>query len=371
MSTQAQPELTKTDPMPLLGLDHIELWVGNSVQAAHYFVTSYGFCEVAAAGLETGVRDRASRVVQHGNVRFVLTAPLVGASPVAAHVAAHGDGVRSLALTVPDAAAAYATAIERGARGVDEPHTLEDEHGGVRLASIATYGETIHTFVERHGYSGPFLPGFVALEGGEDLGLLTEFDHAVGNVELGKMDEWVGFYERVLGFTEMLAFTDEDISTEYSALMSKVVADGEGRIKFPINEPAEGRRKSQVDEYLEFYGGPGVQHIAVQTPDIVRAVRVLKQRGVRFLATPTTYYDDVAERVGEIEADYGDLAELGILVDRDDEGYLLQIFTKPIGDRPTVFFELIERHGSRGFGAGNFKALFEALEREQALRGNL
>jgi 4-hydroxyphenylpyruvate dioxygenase len=371
MSTQAQPELTKTDPMPLLGLDHIELWVGNAVQGAHYFVASYGFCEVAAAGLETGLRDRASRVVQHGNVRFVLTAPLVGASPVAAHVAAHGDGVRSLALTVPDAAAAYATALERGARGVDEPYTLEDEHGAVRLASIATYGETIHTFVERGGFTGPFLPGFAAVEGGEDLGLMTEFDHAVGNVELGKMDEWVGFYERVLGFTEMLAFTDEDISTEYSALMSKVVADGEGRIKFPINEPAEGRRKSQVDEYLEFYGGPGVQHIAVQTPDIVRAVRVLKQRGVRFLATPTTYYDDVAERVGEIEADYGDLAELGILVDRDDEGYLLQIFTKTIGDRPTVFFELIERHGSRGFGAGNFKALFEALEREQALRGNL
>jgi 4-hydroxyphenylpyruvate dioxygenase len=371
MSTQAQPKLIKADPMPLLGLDHIELWVGNTVQAAHYFVTSYGFREVAAAGLETGLRDRASRVVQHGEVRFVLTAPLVGASPVAAHVAAHGDGVRSLALGVPDTAVAYATALERGARGVDEPYTLEDEHGAVRLASIATYGETIHTFVERGGYTGPFLPGFVVVEGGEDLGLLTEFDHAVGNVELGQMDEWVGFYERVLGFTEMLAFTDEDISTEYSALMSKVVADGEGRIKFPINEPAEGKRKSQVDEYLEFYGGPGVQHIAVQTPDIVNAVQVLKEHGVRFLATPTTYYDDVAERVGEIHADYGDLARLGILVDRDDEGYLLQIFTKPIGDRPTVFFELIERHGSRGFGAGNFKALFEALEREQELRGNL
>ncbi|MGH3041060.1 MAG: 4-hydroxyphenylpyruvate dioxygenase, partial [Gaiellaceae bacterium] len=255
--------------------------------------------------------------------------------------------------------------------GVDEPYALEDEHGVVRLASIATYGETIHTFVERGGYTGPFLPGFVAVEGGEDLGLLTEFDHAVGNVELGRMDEWVGFYERVLGFTEMLAFTDEDISTEYSALMSKVVADGEGRIKFPINEPAEGKHKSQVDEYLEFYGSPGVQHIALQTTDVVHAVRVFRERGVRFLATPTTYYDYVAERVGEIEADYGDLAQLGILVDRDDEGYLLQIFTKPIGDRPTVFFELIERHGSRGFGAGNFKALFQALEREQELRGNL
>jgi 4-hydroxyphenylpyruvate dioxygenase len=290
---------------------------------------------------------------------------------VAAHVAAHGDGVRSLALGVADALAAYRTAIERGARGVDELDELEDEHGVVRLAAIATYGETVHMFVERGAYDGPFLPGFAPVEGGNDLGIFSEFDHAVGNVELGRMDEWVGFYERVLGFTEMLAFTDEDISTEYSALMSKVVADGEGRIKFPINEPAEGKRKSQVDEYLEFYGGPGVQHIAVQTQDIVAAVRELKARGVRFLATPTAYYDDVAERVGEIAADYGDLAELGILVDRDDEGYLLQIFTKPIGDRPTVFFELIERHGSRGFGAGNFKALFQALEREQELRGNL
>ena len=371
MSMQVQPEPTTTDPMPLLGLDHLELWVGNATQAAHYFVTAFGFREVAAAGLETGVRDRASRVVQHGNVRLVLTAPLVGTSPVAAHVAAHGDGVHSIALTVPDAAAAYRTALERGATGVDEPHELEDEHGSGRLSSIATYGETIHTFVERGAYRGPFLPGFAAVEGGEELGLLTEFDHAVGNVELGQMNEWVSFYERVLGFTEMLHFTDEEISTEYSALMSKVVADGDGRIKFPINEPAEGKRKSQVDEYLEFYGGPGVQHIAVQTPDIVNAVSVLKERGVRFLATPTTYYEDVAERVGEIHADYGDLARLGILVDRDDEGYLLQIFTKTIGDRPTVFFELIERHGSRGFGAGNFKALFQALEREQELRGNL
>jgi 4-hydroxyphenylpyruvate dioxygenase len=373
MSTQLDAHATEatTDAMPLLGLDHIELWVGNAKQAAHYFVNAYGFREVAAAGLETGLRDRASRVVQHGKVRLVLTASLRGEGPIGAHVAAHGDGVRSLALAVPDAAAAYRTALERGARGVDEPYALEDEHGVVRLASIATYGDTIHAFVERAGYDGPFLPGYAPVEGGAELGLLTEFDHAVGNVELGRMDEWVSFYERVLGFTEMLHFSDEEISTEYSALMSKVVADGEGRIKFPINEPAEGKRKSQVDEYLEFYGGPGVQHIALQTPDIVGAVRVLRERGVSFLATPTTYYDDVAERVGEIEADYGDLADLGILVDRDDEGYLLQIFTKPIGDRPTVFFELIERHGSRGFGAGNFKALFEALEREQELRGNL
>lgn len=367
----AQAAGAAVDPMPLLGLDHIELWVGNATQAAHYLVTAYGFREVAAAGLETGLRDRASRVLAHGNVRFVLTAPLSGESPVAAHVAAHGDGVHSLSLGVPDAGAAYRTALERGARSIEEPHELEDEHGTVRLAAIATYGETVHRFVERSAYRGAFLPGFAPVDGGEDAGLLTEFDHAVGNVELGRMDEWVGFYERVLGFTEMLSFSDEEISTEYSALMSKVVADGEGRIKFPINEPAEGRRKSQVDEYLEFYGGPGVQHIALQTTDIVGAVRELKARGVRFLATPTAYYEDVAERVGEIDADYADLGELGILVDRDDEGYLLQIFTKPIGDRPTVFFELIERHGSRGFGAGNFKALFQALEREQELRGNL
>jgi len=285
MTTEVHTEAAgpTIDPMPLLGLDHIELWVGNAMQAAHYFVTAYGFAEEAAAGLETGVRDRASRVVRHGNVRLVLTAPLTGGSPVAAHVAAHGDGVHSLSLAVPDAEAAYRMAVERGARGVEEPHAVEDEHGTVRLAAIATYGETVHRFVERGSYGGAFLPGYAPVDGGADLGLLTEFDHAVGNVELGRMDEWVAYYEHVLGFTEMLHFSDEEISTEYSALMSKVVADGEGRIKFPINEPAEGRRKSQVDEYLEFYGGPGVQHIAVQTPDIVGAVRELRQRGVRFL----------------------------------------------------------------------------------------
>jgi 4-hydroxyphenylpyruvate dioxygenase len=303
-------------------------------------------------------------------VRLVLTAPLVGTSSVAAHVA-HGDGVHSLALAVPTRAQPTARrwSAGRGSRGALRARGRARRRPARRHRHLRRDGSA---FVERGGLlDGPFLPGFAPSTRGATSGILTEFDHAVGNVELGRMDEWVGFYERVLGFTEMLAFTDEDISTEYSALMSKVVADGEGRIKFPINEPAEGKRKSQVDEYLEFYGGPGVQHIAVQTQDIVAAVRELKARGVRFLATPTTYYDDVAERVGEIEADYADLAELGILVDRDDEGYLLQIFTKPIGDRPTVFFELIERHGSRGFGAGNFKALFEALEREQDLRGNL
>jgi len=359
------------DEMPLLGIDHVELYVGNSVALTSSFVHGYGFREVARAGLETGVRDRSSRVVAQGDIRFVFTAGLKGESEIAQHAARHGDGVHAIALAVPDAAEAYRVALERGAVGVEAPYELSDEHGAVRLASVATYGETIHRFVERAGYSGTFLPGYEPVDGGADLGLFTQFDHLVGNVELGRMNEWVGWYERVLGFRQLTHFTDEDISTEYSALMSKVMADGEGRIKFPINEPAEGRRKSQIEEYLEYYGGPGVQHIALATEDVVGAVRALRDRGVRFLQTPGTYYDDLAARVGEIDADYGELQELGILADRDDEGYLLQIFTHPIGDRPTAFLELIERHGSRGFGAGNFKALFEAIEREQALRGNL
>jgi 4-hydroxyphenylpyruvate dioxygenase len=363
---------TLADEMPLLGFDHLELWVGNAVQASHYFVTAFGFRELARAGLETGRRDRASRVVEHGNVRLVLTAPLTGEGEVAGHVRRHGDGVRSIALAVPDARAAYRVAVERGARGVEPPRALEDRDGTVVLASIATYGDTLHTFVERAGYRGAFMPGFaVAGNDAPDAGLLTELDHAVGNVELGKMNAWVDFYARVLGFTQLTQFTDDDISTEYSALMSKVMSDGEGRIKFPINEPAEGRRKSQVDEYLQFYDGPGVQHVAVQTHDIVAAVRELSARGVRFLATPGAYYDELGERFADLDLDVAELRGLGILADRDDEGYLLQIFTKPIGDRPTVFFELIERHGSRGFGSGNFKALFQAIEREQALRGNL
>jgi len=278
-----------------------------------------------------------------------------------------------IALSVPDAEHAYREAIRHGARGLREPWEESDDHGTVRLAQISTYGETLHTFVERGDYQGPFLPGYesIATNGGGDAGLLAGIDHVVGNVELGRMEEWVSYYERVLGFTEMIHFSDEDISTEYSALMSKVVAGGDGRIKFPINEPAEGRRKSQIEEFLEYYGGAGVQHLALSTTDIVGAVRELTERGVEFLRTPDAYYEELPGRVGEIAEDLGDLRELGILADRDDEGYLLQIFTKPIGDRPTLFLELIERHGARGFGAGNFKALFEAIEREQALRGNL
>ena len=359
------------DEMPLLGVDHVELYVGNAAQAAFFFFHAFGFRPIAYAGLETGSRDRVSHVMSHGDVRLVLTGSLRPDGEVARHVARHGDGAKVIALTVPDAERAYRTAITKGARGVVEPHERRDEHGGVRLASIATYGETLHTFVERGDYAGPHLPGFTPVDGGADPGLFTAIDHIVGNVELGAMDEWVAFYERVMGFTEMVHFSDEDISTEYSALMSKVVAGGDGRIKFPINEPAEGLRKSQIEEYLEYHAGAGVQHIAIETQDIVGAVRELTRRGVRFLRTPETYYDELPERVAEVGGQVEDLRALGILADRDDEGYLLQIFTKPVGDRPTVFFEIIERHGSRGFGQGNFKALFEAIEREQALRGNL
>ncbi len=357
--------------MPLNGIDHIELYVGNAKQAAFFFCQAFGFHEVAYAGLETGVRDHVSHVIRQGRITLVLTGALGSRSDIAAHHQLHGDGVKVIALSVPDVDHAYKTALERGARGVTEPHELSDESGTVRLASIATYGETLHTFVQRDGYGGSFLPGYAPRDGAAtDAGLLT-IDHVVGNVELGDMDTWVSFYEDVFGMTEMIHFTDGDISTEYSALMSKVVADGKGRVKFPINEPAEGKRKSQIDEYLEYYEGAGAQHIAVATRDIVGTVERLAERGVEFLRTPDSYYDEVPERIGKIEEDLADLQRLGILVDRDDEGYLLQIFTKPVGDRPTVFFEIIERHGARGFGEGNFKALFEAIEREQERRGNL
>jgi 4-hydroxyphenylpyruvate dioxygenase len=366
------PPLPEHDEMPLLGIDHIELFVGNAVQAAHLFTHGLGFRESAYAGLETGVRDRSSHVVEQGRIRLVLTAPLHGRTEIARHVADHGDGVKVVALRVPDAEEAYRVAVRRGARGMSEPEEQSDDHGSVRVATIATYGETLHAFVERENYRGPFLPGYGAVEGGRgEEGLLQGVDHVVGNVELGRLDEWVGYYERVFGFTEMIHFTDRDISTEYSALMSKVMADGKGRIKFPINEPADGKRKSQIEEYLEFYGGAGVQHVALATTDIVRTISRLRDRGVRFLGTPDSYYDELPERIGEIDEDVADLHRLGILADRDDEGYLLQIFTRPLGDRPTVFLEVIERHGARGFGEGNFKALFEAIEREQALRGNL
>jgi 4-hydroxyphenylpyruvate dioxygenase len=375
VSTQpvAAPRAPGEDFMPMRGIDHVELWVGNAAQAAFFYREAFGFDQVAYAGLETGVRDRVSFVLQQGRIRVVLTGALTPGHEIGDHHARHGDGVRVIALSVPDAAYAYRTAVERGAVGVTEPHEVSDEHGAVKLATIAAYGETLHTFVERSGYDGAFLPGFaaerVAPRAG-DAGLLA-IDHIVGNVELGQMETWVKFYEHVFGMTEMLHFSDEDISTEYSALMSKVVTSGNGRIKFPINEPAEGKRKSQIDEYLEFYGGPGAQHIAVATRDIVKTVGLLRERGVEFLMTPEAYYDDVPERIGEIDEDLEDLRKLGILVDRDDEGYLLQIFTKPVGDRPTMFFEVIERHGARGFGEGNFKALFEAIEREQERRGNL
>jgi 4-hydroxyphenylpyruvate dioxygenase len=368
----ATPPVPKHDEMPLLGIDHLELYVGNGIQAAHYFTHALGFRETAFAGLETGMRDRACHLLEQGRIRFLLTSPLHGGSEITRHIAEHGDGVKTVALSVPDAEEAYRVAVRRGARGLIEPHEESDEHGTVRLATIATYGETVHTFVQRDGYEGAFLPGFErADEARESTDHFTGIDHVVGNVELGRMEEWVAYYERVFGFTEMIRFTDQDISTEYSALMSKVMADGKGRIKFPINEPAEGKRKSQIEEYLEFYGGPGVQHIALSTTDIVATVRALRERGVRFLMTPASYYEELPERIGEIEENLADLSELGILADRDDEGYLLQIFTKPLSDRPTLFLEVIERHGARGFGEGNFKALFEAIEREQERRGNL
>ncbi|MGH9015035.1 MAG: 4-hydroxyphenylpyruvate dioxygenase [Acidimicrobiia bacterium] len=357
--------------MPLHGIDHVELYVGNALQSAYFYTRALGFREVAYAGLETKLRDRTSHVLEQGRIRLVLTGALTPGHEIGRHVAAHGDGVKVIALSVPDVEHAYREATSRGAKGVREPFEESDEHGTVRLATIQTYGDTLHTFVDRSEYKGAFLPGYVKRDSQtENVGLLA-IDHIVGNVELGAMETWVKYYEDVFGMTEMLHFTDEAISTEYSALMSKVVTNGNGRVKFPINEPAEGKRKSQIDEYLEFYGGAGAQHIAVATRDIVKTVTEMRERGIEFLSVPSTYYDEVPERIGEIEESLEDLRRLGILVDRDDEGYMLQIFTKPIGDRPTMFYEVIERHGARGFGEGNFKALFEAIEREQELRGNL
>jgi 4-hydroxyphenylpyruvate dioxygenase len=362
------------DFMPLDGWDHVELWVGNAKQAAYYYERSFGFRRTAYAGPETGVRDRASYVVEQNDIRLVLTSALHPGHEIARHSYEHGDGVKDIALRVPDARRAHEAAVARGATSVRDPERLEDEFGTVELATIATYGDVVHTFVGRTGYEGAYLPGYVAQEcaegDGPSPGLLA-IDHIVGNVELGRMEKWVAYYERVFGMTEMIHFSDEDISTEYSALMSKVMTDGQGKIKFPINEPAEGKRKSQIDEYLEFNHGAGAQHIALQSTNIVRAVEALQRRGIVFLSTPDAYYDETPERVGEIDESWDDLRRLRILADRDDDGYLLQIFTKTAQDRPTLFFEVIERHGARGFGDGNFKALFEAIEREQALRGNL
>ena len=358
------------DSFPILGIDYVQFFVGNAKQAAHYY-RALGFTPIAYMGLETGSRDRVSYCVEQGDVRFVFTGALGPESPITDHVKLHGDGVHDVALRVPDAEESYRVALERGAIGISEPQILEDEHGKVVVAAIATYGETINSLVSRQDYSGAFFPGFKAVEGATSGYGIRSIDHVVGNVELGKMQEWVEFYERIMGFVELRHFSDEEISTEYSALMSKVVWDGEGKIKFPINEPAEGKRKSQIEEYLEYYRTPGVQHIALTTEDIVSSVEALRANGIEFIRIPANYYDDAKQRVPEISEQIEGLARNGILVDKDEDGYLLQIFSRPVQDRPTVFFELIERHGARGFGAGNFKALFEAIEREQAARGNL
>lgn len=370
--TLATP-MTQIDFLPLLGTDYIELYVGNAKQAAHYYKTAFGFQSLAYAGPETGVRDRASYVLVQDKIRLVLTSPLQSGHAIAEHHKKHGDGVKVLALWVDDAYDAYEQTIKRGAKSYMEPHTLQDANGEVRMSGIHTYGEVIHMFVERKNYSGVFMPGFVELKSEynpEPVGL-RYVDHCVGNVGWNQMNPWVKFYEDVMGFKNILSFDDNDISTEYSALMSKVMSNGNGYVKFPINEPAEGKKKSQVEEYLDFYEGEGVQHIAVATSNIIETVTKLKHRGVEFLRVPNNYYDQVLDRVGKIDEDLKPLSELGILIDRDDEGYLLQIFTKPVEDRPTMFFEIIQRKGAKSFGKGNFKALFEALEQEQALRGNL
>lgn len=362
------------DHLGLQDVDYVEMYVSNAKQASHFYQTVFGFELKAFSGLETGNRDRVSYLLEQGNIRFLLTAALNSDSPIARHVAKHGDGVRDIAMDVEDVDRAYNETVKRGAESVEEPRDLTDENGKIRKAAIATYGDTIHTFVDRSEYDGIFMPGFESAESPlknvEPVGI-QYVDHCVGNVEKGKMNEWVDFYRDVMGFTQYIHFDDKDISTEYSALMSKVMAGGRGMIKFPINEPAEGKKKSQIEEYLDFYEGPGVQHIALLTGDIIKTVKELKGRGLEFLHVPTTYYEELEERVGKIDEPIDQLEDLGILVDRDDEGYLLQIFSKPIVDRPTLFFEIIQRKGARGFGKGNFKALFQAIEREQEKRGNL
>ncbi|MCH2046173.1 MAG: 4-hydroxyphenylpyruvate dioxygenase [Saprospiraceae bacterium] len=363
----------QTDELPLLGTDHIEFYVGNAKQSAHYYQTAFGYELVAYKGLETGSKDLCSYVLQQGKIRLVLTTAMIPNHPVAEHVMKHGDGVKVLALWVDDAAKSYEVALSRGAVSAQAPFTLSDEHGEVKMASICTYGDTIHTFVERKNYSGAFLPGFMKKESlmeVKPIGL-KYVDHCVGNVGWGKMNDWVEFYQKVMGFDLLITFDDKDISTEYTALMSKVVSNGNGYVKFPINEPAEGRKKSQIEEYLDFYGSAGVQHIAIATDNILETVAQLRKNGVEFLHVPDNYYDTVLDRVGTIDENLEDLKALNILIDRDDEGYLLQIFTKPVQDRPTVFYEIIQRKGALSFGKGNFKALFEAIEREQELRGTL
>ena len=367
-------QAASTDGFPVTGMDAAVFAVGNARQAAHFYSTVFGMRCVAYRGPETGCRDETSYVLESGNARFVFRGPVRAGTELGKHVAEHGDGIIDLAIGVPSATEAYEYAIGHGATSLREPEVVEDAGGKVVLAAIATYGDTRHTLVERTNYSGPYLPGYVSagpLTVRQAGPFFTEIDHCVGNVELGRMNEWVDFYRHVMGFTNMKEFVGDDIATEYSALMSKVVADGSRKVKFPINEPAAGKKKSQIDEYLEFYGGPGVQHIALTTDDIVGAVRGMREQGVQFLATPDSYYETLGEWVGSTRVPIDELQELKILADRDEDGYLLQIFTKPVQDRPTVFFELIERHGSLGFGKGNFKALFEAIEREQERRGNL
>jgi len=367
-------QTTITDFLPLEGTDYVEFYVGNAKQAAHYYMSAFGFQALAYAGPETGVKDRASYAVRQHKLTFVLTTPLRPEGPIAEHIYKHGDGVKALSLRVNDATSAWEETTKRGAKSYMEPKRLKDDEGEVVISGIHTYGDTVHLFIERKNYKGAFMPGYRAWNNPHfktaDTGLLY-VDHCVGNVGWNQMNPWVKFYEDVMGFKNILSFDDEDISTEYSALMSKVMSSGNGFVKFPINEPAEGKKKSQVEEYLEFYKGEGVQHVALATGDIVKTVRELMSRGVEFLKVPTTYYDDLLDRVGHIDEDLEPLKELGILVDRDNEGYLLQLFSKPVEDRPTLFFEIIQRKGAKSFGKGNFKALFEAIEREQEARGNL
>ena len=376
------------DFLPIKAIDHVEFYVGNAKQAAHFYRTGFGFAHSAYSGLETGNRETASYVMAQGNIRLVLTAALGPDHPIARHAHLHGDGVAVIALSVPDAASAYQETTQRGATGAIKPTQIEDDHGVYRYSAIRAYGDTVIKFVDRSDYGRNFAPGYSAAGNGngkrssngerndgsrfahKGIGL-AHIDHMVGNVELGAMNRWVQFFAETMGFSQLLHFDDKDIATEYSALMSKVMQNGTGKVKFPINEPAEGKKKSQIQEYLDYYYGPGVQHLALSTGDIIATVEELRDRGIDFLRVPTTYYEVLEERVGKINEPVDKLAELGILVDRDEEGYLLQIFTKPVEDRPTVFYEIIERHGSRGFGKGNFKALFEAIEREQDLRGNL
>ncbi len=362
------------DFLPIHGTDFVEFYVGNAKQASYFYRLGFGMSLIAYAGPETGQRDRASYVLRQGKITFVLTTPMQPDHPISEHIRNHGDGVRDIALWVDDAESAYRETTKRGGRGVQEPVRLSDEFGSVRRSAIAAYGDTIHSFVERKEYKGAFMPGYRSVYAEDPLARpvgLKYIDHMVGNVGWGQMNTWVKFYEEVMGFGLYQHFDDEDISTEYSALMSKVIASGNGRIKFPINEPARGKRKSQVEEYLDFYGGAGVQHIAMSTDNIIESTGKLRAQGVDFLRVPNAYYRELMSRVGRIDEPIEQLEELGILVDRDDEGYMLQIFTKPVEDRPTLFFEIIQRKGSKSFGKGNFKALFEAIEREQALRGNL